>query len=183
MGLPEELERVARTVGDRLDGDRVVAVLAAEPSPGARRYVCAIESPAGARSWIAVDAEGSPIRSRREVRDTVSIAALCEIAEDAAGGGDLDELRSQLVALRLVEGQPGIEQAEAAALELQRTLGSPPQLATPARLDAIGAATRRLELALDPTVGSPFAAALRSAQETIEELVREVEASYRIALE
>ena len=55
-------------------------------------------------------------------------------------GGDLDELRSQLVALRLTEAPAGIEEAEEAALELQRTIGAPPQLATPARLDEIGAA-------------------------------------------
>ena len=46
------------------------------------------------------------------VKDAVSIAALCEIAEESAVGGDLDELLSQLVALRLTENPEGIDEAE-----------------------------------------------------------------------
>ena len=57
-------------------------------------------------------------------------------------------------------------------------LGEPPQLATPARLDEIGAATRRLERELDPAGPLPFAAALKSAQDAVAELQREVEAGY-----
>ena len=41
----------------------------------------------------------------------------------------------------------------------------------------------RLERALDPTVASPFAAAMRSAQAVVDELWREVELSYRVALD
>ncbi len=69
-------------------------------------------------------------------------------AEETAAGGDLDELRSQLAALRVTENPDGIEEAEDAVLGLQRVLGVPPTLATPARLDEIGAATRALEVAL-----------------------------------
>jgi hypothetical protein len=113
----------------------------------------------------------------------VSIVALCELAEEAAGGGDLDELRSQLAALRLTESPPGIEEADEAALELQRVLGAPPTLATPARLDEIGAATRRLEVALGGEMqGSPFAAAMKSSGQVVEALFGDVERSYRIAL-
>ena len=57
-----------------------------------------------------------------------------------------------------------------------------PQVATPARLDEIGAATRRLEQALDPAAPSPFTAALKGAQGTIDELLREVEQAYRAPL-
>jgi hypothetical protein len=183
MSLAGELERVAGLVADSAEDARVVAVLAAEPAEGRRAYVCALESPDGTRSWIAVDAAGAVVTSRRELRDAVSIAALCEIAEEAAGGGDLDDLLSRLVAVRISEQPVGVEEAEAAVLALQHTIGAPPQLATPARLDAIGAATRRLELALDPAAGSPFAATLRSAQDAIEELLRDVESSYRVPLE
>jgi hypothetical protein len=183
MSLAGELERVAGLVADGADDARVVAVLAAEPAEGQRVYLCALESSQGARSWIAVDAAGAVVTSRRELRDAVSIAALCEIAEEAAGGGDLDDLLSRLVAVRISEQPAGVEEAEAAVLALQHTIGAPPQLATPARLDAIGAATRRLELALDPTAGSPFAATLRSSQDAIEELLRDVESSYRAPLE
>ena len=65
---------------------------------------------------------------------------------------------------------------------LQRTIGTPPQLASPARLDEIGAATRRLEQALDPAAPSPFTAALKSAQGTIDELLKEIEQTYRVPL-
>jgi hypothetical protein len=117
------------------------------------------------------------------VRDAVSILALCELAEETAAGGDLDELRSQLAALRVTESPPGIEEAEEAVLELQRVLGAPPTLATPGRLDEIGAATRALEAALGGVAqGSPFAAAMKSAGEVVDALVADVTDSYRIPL-
>jgi len=113
----------------------------------------------------------------------VAIAALCEIAEESAFPGDIDELRAQLVALRIAENPAGIDEAEAAALELQHALGSPPQLASPERLDVIGLAARRLERALDPSAPSPFSAAMQTAQAAVGELVREVESAYRLGLE
>ena len=112
------------------------------------------------------------------MRDAVSIAALCEVAEEAAFPGDLDELRSQLVALRIAEAPEGIEEAEEAARELQLVLGAPPQVASPERLDTIGGAARRLERALDPTAPSPFTDVLRGAGEVAEALWRDVEAGY-----
>ena len=75
-----------------------------------------------------------------------------------------------------------IEDAEAAARALRDVLGDPPQLATTARLDEIGVATRRLEHELDPGGASPFAAALKSAQGAVQELQREVEAGYLVEL-
>ena len=150
--------------------------------PGLRAYLCAFEAEDGARSWIVLDDVGAPITVRRDVRDVVAIAALCEIAEESAAGGDLDELLSQLVALRLTENPEGIDEAEDAVRALQHTIGAPPQLATPARLDEIGAATRRLEQALDPAAASPFTAALKGAQGTLDELLREVEQGYRVPL-
>ena len=80
----------------------------------------------------------------------MSIAALCEVAADTAGGGDLEGLIASLADLREREAPEGIEDAEAAARQLLDVLGEPPQLSTPARLDEIGAATRRLEQELDP---------------------------------
>jgi hypothetical protein len=178
--LSDDLERIAATaVRHAPEATAVTAVLAAEPTPGLRRYLCAFEDGANARrAWIVLDDDGSPVTKRRDVRDAIAIAALCEIAEESAGGGDLDELLSQLVALRLTEAPAGIEEAEDAVRELQRVIGSPPRLATPARLDDIGAATRRLEQALDAAAPSPFTAALKSAPGAVEELTREVEAAY-----
>ena len=176
MSLAEELERIAERAG-------ADAVLAAEAQPGERVYVCAFVSGGAARTWVALDAAGEPVAERRRVRDAVAILALCELAEETAAGGDLDELRSQLAALRVTENPPGIDEAEQAALELQHVLGAPPVLATPARLDEIGAATRQLEVALGGAVqGSPFAAAMKGASEVVEALQREVEGAYRIEL-
>jgi hypothetical protein len=176
MALADELAEVASRTG-------AAAVLAAEARSGERVYVCAFEEADGGRTWLAYDAAGAELTDRRQLREAVSIVALCELAEETAGGGDLDELRSQLAAVRIAESPPGIEEAEEAALELQRVLGAPPTLATPERLDAIGAATRRLEVALGgPSQGSPFAAAMKNASPVVEALYGDVERSYRVAL-
>jgi hypothetical protein len=58
-------------------------------------------------------------------------------------------------------------------------LGAPPHLASPARLDAIGEAARRLERALDPTAPSPFTSAMRSAAAVADALWADVESAYR----
>jgi YD repeat-containing protein len=176
MALADELEEVvARTGAD--------AILAAEARPAERIYVCSFAEADGGRTWQAYDAAGRAVTDRRRLRDAVSIAALCELAEETAGGGDLDELRSQLAALRITESPPGIEEAEEAALELQRVLGAPPMLATPARLDEIGAAVRRLEVALGGAAqGSPFSAAMKASSAVVESLCADVERSYRGAL-
>jgi hypothetical protein len=176
MTLEEELGRVAARSG-------AAAVLAAEASPGDRLYLCAFEEAEGGRTWLAVDAGGEAVADRDRVREAVSILALCELAEETAAGGDLDELRAQLASVRISEAPPGIEEAEEAALELQRVLGAPPTLATPARLDEIGAATRRLELALGGAAqGSPFAAAMRAGGAVVESLWADVASSYRADL-
>ena len=153
----------------------------AEPSPGARRYLCAYAGDDG-RAWLVLDARGRAVDARVDVRAVVSIAALCELAEEVAGGGDLDDLRSRLVSLRLTEDPPGIEEAEEALHALQATIGGTPRVATPERLDAVGAAATRLEQALGGAGASPFAAAMKQAAATVEELTRDVEAGYKIPL-
>jgi hypothetical protein len=176
MGLAEELGRIAELAG-------ASAVLAAEAQPGERVYLCAFDADGSSRTWLALDADGEPVSERRRLRDAVAILALCELAGETAAGGDLDDLRSQLAALRLTEDPPGIDEADVAVLALQQVLGVPPVLATPARLDEIGAATRRLEIALGGAVqGSPFAAAMKSASEVVDALQRDVEGSYRVDL-
>ena len=185
MALADDLARIAAAASAlAAPGEAVVGVLASEPAAGTHVYLCAFaEGEDGPRSWLALDDAGSPLADRQLVADAVSMAALCEVAAEAAFPGDLDELRAQLVQVRLTEAPPGIEEAEAAAAELQLTVGAPPQLASPGRLDAIGAAARRLENALhDPAGGSPFASAMRGAQGAVDGLRREVEAGYRLPL-
>ena len=183
MGLADDLEHIAATAGAIADGNAVTGILVTEPAVDVRIYVCAFEAADGARTWLALDADGRPIHARRDVRDAVAIAALCEVAEEAAFPGDLDELRAQLVALRIAEAPDGIAEAEDAARALQHVVGSPPHVASPARLDAIGEAARRLERALDPSAPSPFSAAMRSAVEVGDALWADVESSYRVPLE
>ena len=180
MELAPDLERIASVAAGHAGGAPLVAVLAAEPAEAVRRYVCAFEAAGEGHAWLVVDGGGAPVADGRDVRDAVAIAALCEIAAESAFPGDLDEPRAQLVALRLAESPPGIAEAEEAALALQHAIGAPPTLASPARLDAIGGAARRLERALDPTAPSPFTAAMQSAQTVVDELLREVESGYLV---
>ena len=58
---------------------------------------------------------------------------------------------------------------------------TPPRLATPAYLDAIGAAAAALERALGGH-GSPFAEALTFGMASAEEFAAEVEGTYRLEL-
>jgi hypothetical protein len=183
MALREELERVAElALPFAAPGETLVGILAAEPTPDARGYVCAFADDSGARSWVVLDAEGEPITSRVAVREVVSIAALCELAEETAAGGDVERLRDDLATLRVTESPPGIEEGEAAALELERALGSPPRLATPGYLDAVGAATARLEQTLGEAGASPFATALKQSLVAVDELAAEVEGRYKLEL-
>jgi hypothetical protein len=181
--LAEELERIATAASAHADGRVLTGVLATEPAAGRRIYLVALESPEGSRAWLALDDDHAVVTARRDVRDAVSIAALCEVAEEAAFPGDLDELRSQLVALRLTEDPDGVAEAEEAARSLQHTLGAPPHLSSPARLDAIDAAARRLEVALDPTAPSPFTTAMRSAVDVADALWNDVAGAYLGPLE
>jgi hypothetical protein len=183
VALADDLERIAATAATHADGAALTGILAAEPATGLRVYVCAFESAAGERSWLALRGDGVPVQSQRDVRDAVSIAALCEVAEEAAFPGDLDDLRAQLVALRITESPDGIDEAEDAARDLQLVLGSPPHLASPERLDEIGRAVRRLELALDPAAPSPFSQAMRSAVDVADALWADVATAYRGALD
>lgn len=184
MELADELDRIAAAALVLASADETLAaVLATEAHPGERLFLCAFETEAGERSWVGLGADAEPVLERSSVRDAVSIAALCEVAEEVAAGGELDDLLAQLVSLRVTENPDGIDEAEGAVLELQRVLGVPPSLATPARLDAIGLATRRLELALGgATQGSPFADAMRGAGEVVDSLTADIERSYRAEL-
>jgi hypothetical protein len=83
VGLSDDVRRIA-AAAERLagEGERIDAVLAAEPSAGERTYLVAFSSNGASRSWLALDADGSPVSSRDRVREAVSITALCEVAED-----------------------------------------------------------------------------------------------------
>lgn len=182
MGLNEELERIADAARAYAgDAEELAAVIPAEPGVGMVVYLCAFTAGAG-RSWLALDADEQPVSDRALLRDAVSIAALCELAEESAGGGRLDDLRSQLEELDRVEGTELVAGADVALLGLERALGHPPRVASPAYLDGIGAATRSLEQALGEMAASPFAEAMKQGSVAVEGLTKEVEGSYKLPL-
>lgn len=183
MGLREDLDRISVSAASfAQDDEQVEGVVPAQAEPDERTYLCAFLR-GEERTWLVLGDDGAPVTSRDVVRRAVSIIALCELAEERAGGGDLQELREQLVALRLTEHPEGIEEAEEAALELERAIGAPPRLNEPAYLDKVGAAALRLEQALGPSAGSPFAEAMKQGMAAVDELVRDVETNYRATLE
>jgi hypothetical protein len=176
--LHADLERIAAAAGGlAAPGEVVGGVIPTEPEPGRRVYLCAYSGPG--LMWAALDDRGQLVSERAVVRAAVSIAALCELAEESAGGGKLEELRRELVALRLTEQPEGIEEAEEAALALEQTLQPPPRLASAGYLDAVGAAVRRLEQALGDSMASPFAQAMTQGVGVVSELEREVESGYK----
>jgi hypothetical protein len=83
--LEDDLRRAAEAAATFAAPDeRVVAVLAAEPSDGTRVYLCSYEN-GGERAWLGLDGDDEPVSSRALLREAVSLVALCEIAEEAAG--------------------------------------------------------------------------------------------------
>jgi hypothetical protein len=180
VALQDDLDRIAAVAAGLVsDGEQVTAVLPAEPPLGGRVYVCAFSGPNG-DSWLAFDDQGEPVERREVVRAAASLIALCEVAEESAGGGELDELLAKLVALRLTERPIGVEEAEDAVRALQQVLGTTPRVATAAFLDDVGAAARRLEEALGESGGgSPFAELMKQAAPSVDEFTKDVEATYR----
>ena len=85
MDLDRDLRRIAEAAGAHAaEGEDVAGIVPAEPASGIRLYVCAYGRD-GATTWLVLDATGVPVEDRDLVHDAVSIAALCEVAEDAAG--------------------------------------------------------------------------------------------------
>jgi len=85
VALEQDLRRIAeRAAVYAEEGEDVAGIVPAEPASGFRLYVCAYGSE-NATGWLVLDATGVPVADRELVRDAVSIAALCEVAEEAAG--------------------------------------------------------------------------------------------------
>jgi hypothetical protein len=176
MALADDLEQAAQAAAGY---GTVTGVLPAEPS-GRRAYLVALGEDE-TREWLVLDAAFSPVTDREAVREAASIVVLCELAGELAGGGQLEELRTRLAEVRMTEQTPGIAQAEEAALALERAIGGPPVVASPAYLDAVGVATKRLEESLGD-YASPFASSLAAAAGTVEAFTTEVESRQVVPL-
>jgi hypothetical protein len=182
MSVAEDVGRIADAAAAFAEpGEELVGVLAVD-TLGRRVYLCAFESDEG-HAWLVLGDAGEPLTDGRLVRDAASLAALCEVAEESAGGGHLSELQARLAELRETDNPEGIEEAEAAAASLVETLQPEPRVASGAYLDALGSASRRLEQALGESGASPFAAAMQAALGSVEELAADVERNYKVALE
>ena len=182
MTVVEDVGRIASAAAALAEpGEELAGVLVTE-TLGRRVYLCAFESSEG-RAWLALGADAKPLTEGRLVREAASLAALCELAEESAGGGHLPELQARLAELRETANPEGIEEAEAAAASLAETLQPEPRIASGASLDALGSASRRLEQALGESGASPFAAAMQASLGSVEELASDVEGNYKIPLQ
>lgn len=180
MALTDDLERISEAAESlAAPGERLAGVLAAEPLDLGRVYLCAYEADGDGRAWLALDAAAQPLADARTVREAAQLAALCEVAADAAGGEQLDELRARLAELRETDHPAGIEAAESAAAAVADRLADEPRVATTAFLDEIGALARALEHALGTDSASPFAQAMQQALPAVEELAADVERGYK----
>jgi hypothetical protein len=179
MTVAEDVARIASAAAAFAEpGEEVAGVLVAE-TLGRRVYLSAFES-AGGHAWLAFGHDAEPLTERRLVMEAASLAALCEVAEESAGGGNLSELQARLAELRETDNPEGIEEAVTAAAALEETLQPEPRVASGAYLDAIGSASRRLEQALGETDVSPFAAAMQAAFSPVEALSNDVDRNYKL---
>lgn len=184
MSLEDELGAAAGVAGAFTDdGERLAGVVAAEPSPGLRVYLCAYRRGEDERlSWLAFGGDGEPLGDRLLVRDAVSVVGLCELAEECAGGGDLPGLRRWLAELKAQDDLDGIDAAQAAVAALETAIAPAPRVASLAYLDAIGAAASTLERALGEVGSSPFARAMQSGNAAVDALADDVERNYKLSL-
>ena len=85
MDLDRDLRRIAEAATRYAAEEEAVAgIVPAEPAGGLRLYVCAYGRE-DATGWLVLDATGVPVSDRELIRNAVSIAALCEVAEEASG--------------------------------------------------------------------------------------------------
>jgi hypothetical protein len=181
VALSDDVGRIAAAARGYADAGEELSGLLAVDVLGRRVYLCAFAA-AERTTWLALDDGTQPVSDARLVREAASLAALCEVAEESAGGGDLAELRARLAEIRETDAPEGIEAAEAAAAALADVIQPEPRLASGAYLDAIGTAARRLEETLGDSGGSPFAVAMQSVVGAVEELAADIERNYKLPL-
>lgn len=179
MGLEANLTAAAAAASTYCaDDEELAGVVPAEPLSGRRTYLCAYRRDDFV-GWLVLDISGECVSDRTLIRETASIIATCELAEESAGGGDLGALRARLAEIREEDDPIGIAEAERAAEELDVMVSATPKVASPSYLDEIGAAVRRLEIALGETGSSPFATAMRHGVGVVEEVAGDVQRGYK----
>ena len=123
MALSEDVSRIAAAAAThRAPGQRVVAVLAVETAAGERLYLSAFADGDGQQEWLALDHDGAPVTDRARVREAASIAALVEIAEEAAEQVAEGPRLASLPYLDSIGGDASIAAALPAVEELTRDI-------------------------------------------------------------
>jgi hypothetical protein len=121
MALSEDVSRIAGAAAQhRTPGQQVVAVLTVETAAGERIYLAAFADSEGHQEWLALDHDGLPVTSRERVREAASIAALVEVAEDAAENAADGPRVASLPYLDSIGGDSSIAGALPAVEELTR---------------------------------------------------------------
>jgi hypothetical protein len=123
VALSEDVSRIAAAAAThRAPGQRVVAVLAVETAAGQRVYLSAFADADGQQEWLALDHDGAPVTDRARVREAASIAALVEVAEEAAEQVAEGPRVASLPYLDSIGGDASIAAALPAVEELTRDI-------------------------------------------------------------
>lgn len=123
MSLSEDVSRIAGIAAQhRAPGQQVAAVLAVDSAAGERVYLCAYADGEGSREWLALDPGGAPLTDRARVREAASIAALVEVAEEAAEQVAEGPRVASLPYLDSIGGDSSIAAALPAVEELTREI-------------------------------------------------------------
>jgi len=123
VSLSEDVSRIAGVAAQyRAPAQQVVAVLAVETAAGERVSLCAFADGDGSREWLALDADGTPLADRARVREAASIAALVEVAEEAAEQVAEGPRVASLPYLDSIGGDSSIAAALPAVEELTREI-------------------------------------------------------------
>lgn len=123
MSLSEDVSRIAGIAAQhRAPGQQVAAVLAVDSAAGERVYLCAYADGEGSREWLALDPGGAALTDRARVREAASIAALVEVAEEAAEQVAEGPRVASLPYLDSIGGDSSIAAALPAVEELTREI-------------------------------------------------------------
>ena len=123
MSVSEDVSRIAAVAARHAaPGERVAAVLAVESARSERLYLAAFAAPDGTQAWLALTHDGAPVTSRERVREAASIAALVEVAEEAAEQVADGPRLASLAYLDSIGGDSSIAAALPAVEELTRDI-------------------------------------------------------------
>jgi hypothetical protein len=121
MALSDDVSRIAAEAAAHSGpGQQVVAVLAVESAAGERVYLAAFAGGEDHQEWLAFEDDGSPVTARARVREAASIAALVEVAEEAADQVAERPRLASLPYLDSIGGDNSIAAAMPAVEELTR---------------------------------------------------------------